>query len=381
MVATLRVWLNEFVKMSNLEDITVLKYLGLATSLKVSIKVELKKLLAELYSIGGDWIQVQLFGGAGNLRLRTVANRAGLQLGSGPSGGIQLGGGGIQLGGGAMQLGGGPSGGMQLGGGAMQLGGGRGGMQLGGGGPSGGMQLGGGGMQLGGGPSGGMQLGGGGLQLGGGPSGGMQLGGGGLQLGGGGLQLGGGMQVLGGGPVLGKQRVLQQQPAPSKYDRIDTSIKLIQGALFGTDEPDIPGLYLFKTALEKFGECVNQIRSQGESACDSFLPSCQYLKGILVMLLENHAYWEAKIAGEKPSEFIKNLELPDVSRSDSTAQPNQMSPAAHPQVFVTPQVQLGGSPAAVEPVASPSPEVMGQEEPLIGKSPFVDLFFFLELLF
>ena len=234
------------IKMSDLEDITVLKYLGPATSLKENVKGELRKLLAEIYSIGGDWTQVRA--------VQPVQQYNPYQLNPTGFGGV------------------------------------------------------------------------------------------------------------------GYMSTNLQQAVPFKYNGIHTSIKLIQGNLFGTDEADVPGLYLFKSALEKLGECVNQIRSQGEAACNSFMPTCQYLKGILVMLLENHAYWDAKIAGEQPGEFIKNLELPDISRSDSTAQniQNFQSQLPHQQLFAKPPVQSSGFLVAAEPVASPSPEVMGQEEPLIG---------------
>ena len=44
--------------MTNLEDITVQRYLHSVTSLKESVRAELRKLLASLYSVCGGWSQV-----------------------------------------------------------------------------------------------------------------------------------------------------------------------------------------------------------------------------------------------------------------------------------------------------------------------------------
>ena len=252
--------------MSSLEDITVLKYLQPAISLNKSVKVELKKLLAELYSIGGDWTQA----------------RPGPQLGG--------------------NFGGGNFGGGNFGGG--NFGAARTGSQFG--------------------------------MLGAARTG---------------FQLGGNF----GGLLLGSSL---EQTLPSKYDGMYVCIKLIQTILF--DSGEIPGLYLFKKALEMVADCLDKIRSQGESLCTNFMPTCQYLKGILVMLLENHAYWEAKIAGEKPDNHVKNMVLPDVGRSGFNLQP-QVMPLNQQQVnFTAPQ------PVAAQPLAPTSSEVIKPEESLAG---------------
>ena len=266
----------------------MLKYVQPAISLNKSVKVELKKLLAELYSIGGDWTQVKqglycssqlgvLFGTA---RPSLACSQFGM-LGAARTG-SQLGG----IFGTARPC--------------SQFG------MLGTANP--------------------------------------------------GSQLGGNFGAARPGLVLAGSSL--QQTLPSKYHGMYVCIKLIQSVLF--DSGEIPGLYLFKKALEMVADCLDKIRSQGESSCTNFMPTCQYLKGILVMLLENHAYWEAKIAGEKPDNHVKNMVLPDVGRSGFNLQP-QVMPLNQQQVnFTAPQ------PVAAQPLAPTSSEVIKPEESLAG---------------
>ncbi len=112
---------------------------------------------------------------------------------------------------------------------------------------------------------------------------------------------------------------------PHKYDNLFGTIETIEGALMETERYDFPGLYLFKMALKNFKECVNQER-QGRSSSD-LMPACQYLKGTLVMLLENQGYWEAKLAGRKTGCYVKDLELPNVDRSRNSSNVHPLRPA------------------------------------------------------
>jgi len=99
----------------------------------------------------------------------------------------------------------------------------------------------------------------------------------------------------------------------SFLDSLVSSISVIRSTLFDAEGIEVPGLYLLEVAVKNLQECVDIARAQGNSVCANFLPACQYVKGILTMLLENHGYWEAKIAGEKrPHCYVKDLELPTV---------------------------------------------------------------------
>ena len=101
--------------------------------------------------------------------------------------------------------------------------------------------------------------------------------------------------------------------SPTFLEGIDASISIISSALFDAESVEVPGLYLFQEALKILKNCVDNSKAQGISVCPNFLPACQYVKGILVMLLENHGYWEAKMAGQRPGCCVKDMELPTVT--------------------------------------------------------------------
>ncbi len=233
--------------MSTLEEITISRYLRAATCLKEDLKEELRKLLAEIYSISGDWSQ----------------NRKG-EPATAPSGLARVGLGGAQV-----------------------------------------------------------------------------------------FISSGNSHSLLVGSSLGSGRN-ERGRVPHKYDNLFGTIETIEGALMETERYDFPGLYLFKMALKNFKECVNQER-QGRSSSD-LMPACQYLKGTLVMLLENQGYWEAKLAGRKTGFYVKDLELPNVDRSRNSPNvqplpaPRQQPPLRH--VFYQ-QSQL--QPAPHQVIGAPIP--------------------------
>ena len=205
--------------MANLEDITVQRYLHSATSLKVSVRAELRKLLATLYSVCGDWSQVMnktvgLVGGQNNDAVDLLVQQ---QLGFGFVPQMQY-------------------------------------------------------SQP-------------------------------ATYGSSGLPVGGGSLTF--------------------LEGIDASISIISSVLFDAESVEVPGLYLFQEAVKVLKKCVDNSKAQGISVCPNFFPACQYVKGILVMLLESYGYWEAKMSGQRPGCCIKDMELPTVAwASNNTAAQN-----------------------------------------------------------
>ena len=119
--------------------------------------------------------------------------------------------------------------------------------------------------------------------------------------------------------------------SPTFLQGIDASISIISSALFDAESVEVPGLYLFQEALKILKNCVDDSKAQGNSVCPNFLPACQYAKGILVMLLESHGYWEAKMSGQRPGCCVKDMELPTVTWASNNTTTQYASINRRPQ--------------------------------------------------
>ena len=155
--------------------------------------------------------------------------------------------------------------------------------------------------------------------------------------------------------------------SPTFLEGIDASISV----LFDVESVEVPGLYLFQEALKILKKCVDDSKAQGNSVCPNFLPACQYMKGILVMLLESHGYWEAKIAGQRPGCCVKDMELPTVTWASNSMTALNVSTNIvnrRGQNVLIPMVVPATTSEASAALSSMEPEVEMSEKSFQGKT-------------
>ena len=71
-------------------------------------------------------------------------------------------------------------------------------------------------------------------------------------------------------------------------------------------QEELPGMYLFQESLGKFKDRITEMNAAHIHKQTDLVRECSMLKGHLEMILENHAFWMSKLAGETPHQFIKN---------------------------------------------------------------------------
>ena len=120
----------------------------------------------------------------------------------------------------------------------------------------------------------------------------------------------------------------------------------------------IPGMYLIRSQFTLFHETMNQNFNDGGNEGGYFdrvqlLEKLMYLtgtlRGHLEVILEQHSYWKAKLAGEAPPRIVRRLDFNQAVDPASQNQVNQHLQQAgvvnlgQPAQLPMRQVQLGGA--------------------------------------